>query len=121
MLLSWRFSGWEGNLGYLAYKSVPSSGDSLDKARLFGIVFEDLADFSDRGIDCVIGIKKDVLAPKLLNDLFPRYQLAGPLYQQEQDFHGDSFQLQRAAGTPQLIGANVQLEIFKSDKVCGHG
>ena len=107
MLLSWLFSGGDNDLGYLAYKSVTSPGDGLDKARLFGIVLEDLADFPDRSIDCVIGIKEDVLAPKLFNDLFPRYQLAPPLHQQEQDFHGDSFQLQRAAGTSQLVRAKV--------------
>src|SRR5271157_5709158 len=55
-------SGWDNNLGYLAYKSVASPCDGLDKARLFGIVLEDLADFPDRSIDCVIGIKEDVLA-----------------------------------------------------------
>jgi hypothetical protein len=120
LFLSWRGRGWGNSLG-LAYKSVTSPCDGLDKSRLIGIVFEDLADFPDRGIDCVIGIKEDVLAPKPFNDLFPRYQLARPPYKQEQDFHGDSFQLQRAAGTSQLVGSEVQFEFIKFDEVCRHG
>jgi hypothetical protein len=76
----------------MAYKSVTPPCDGLDKTWSFGIVFEDLADFPDRSIDCVIGIEEDVLAPKLFNDLFPGYQLARPHHQQEQDFHGDPFQ-----------------------------
>jgi hypothetical protein len=91
----------------LAYESVTSPGDGLDKARLFGVVLKEAADFPDRSIDCVIGIEEDVLAPKLFNDLFPRHQLAPPLHQQAQDLHGDSFQLQRTTGTSHLVGAKV--------------
>jgi hypothetical protein len=87
---------WAANLGYLAYESVASPGYGLDKSRLFGIVLKDLGDFPNSSIDGVIGIEEDVLAPQLFDDLFPRHQLASPLHQQEQNFRGDSFHLQRA-------------------------
>src|SRR6516162_1281885 len=115
------FTGGTTNLRYPAYKSVTLAGDGLDKARLFGIVREDEADFPDRSIDGVIGIEKDVLSPELVNDLFPRHQLARTFHQQEQDLHGDSFKLQRAACTPHLVGAKVNFKILKSDEVRSHG
>jgi len=70
---------------------------------LFGVVFQGLSDFPDCGVDCVIGIEEDVLALELFDNLFPGYQLAAPLDQQEQYFHGDSLQLQRAAGASHLV------------------
>jgi hypothetical protein len=77
----------------VAYKAVASAGNGLDKSRLFGIIFQCLADFPDCRIDCAIGIEEDVLAPELFDDRFASYQLAPPLDQQEQDFHRDSFEL----------------------------
>ena len=75
---------------------VPFSGDCLDKGWIFRVVFENLTNFADCGIDAVIGVQEDILTPDPFDDVLSGYQLPFALDQQEQDLHGDSLQLQES-------------------------
>jgi hypothetical protein len=79
---------------------------------VFGIVLQDLPDLADGAIDTVIGIEGYALSPDSLDDLLARNQLASLLHQQEQEFHGNAFQLEHTVGTTQLVGAQVELKIL---------
>jgi hypothetical protein len=75
-----------------------------------------LANFADRSVDCVIGIKEEVLASKLFNDLFPRHQLAPPLDEQEQDFDGDSFRFSVRPERRNWYTRRSSSKLIKSDQ-----
>src|SRR5450631_3372497 len=75
--------GWGGGRGgsgcggrrvtvLFGYEAVSLAGDGLDEAGLGGIVAQGLADFPNRGVDAVLGIDEDVLAPEALDDFLAR-------------------------------------------------
>ena len=60
-------------------KAIALPADGLKKSRLFGVILKNLADFANGGIDCVVGIEEDVLAPQLFHNFVPADQLSTPL------------------------------------------
>ena len=88
-----------------AAKRLGVSASFLNKARLVGIVFKDLPDLPDRAVDGIVRVEEGVLSPDFLHNLFAAYQLSPVLHQEEESFHGDSFQLDQPAGAAQLAGS----------------
>jgi hypothetical protein len=50
-------------------EAVAAAHDGLDETRLFRVVAKGLADFADGGIDTVLGVDEDFVAPEALGDL----------------------------------------------------
>jgi len=84
----------------------------LDKARLVWIIPEDLADFPDRPIDAVVGIKKNILTPDSLDDLIAADDLVPLLDQQEQNFEWNALQFEHASSAMEFVGLAVEFEIL---------
>ncbi len=61
----------------------------------------------------MLGINEDILPPQLLDDLLAADQLAVSTGQQDQQLHGDSFQLDHGAVASQLVGTQVELDVFE--------
>ena len=88
--------GWTNRRG-IGNEAVSLAGDSLDEARLFGIIAQDLADLADGGVDSVFGIDEDVLAPEAIDDFLAGGDAALFLNEKEEEFHRDALQFQHAA------------------------
>jgi hypothetical protein len=78
---------------------------------LLRVIFERLSNFPDGGVDAVVCVKEDILAPDPFYDLLPRDQLTSLLDQQKQQVHWNPLQLEQTTRTPQLIAVRVELEI----------
>ncbi len=100
---------------------VSLADDGLENARLVGVVLQGQANFADGGVDALPGVDEHAVAPELLDDLLSRHQLAFALRQQDEQFHGDSFQLDRAPAPPQFVTAKVELEFVKFEDCGCHG
>ena len=57
-------------------KAIALPGNRLHETRLFRIIPEDLADFSDGSVNPVLGVEEDILAPDFFDDLVAADQLA---------------------------------------------
>jgi len=93
--------------GRPANMKVSSSGHRLYEDGILRIILQDLANLPDCGIDAVVRIKENILTPDLGDNVISADQLRVALNQQDQYFHGDSFQLQRPAGTTQFKAGPV--------------
>src|ERR1700731_1650278 len=114
---SWRRC-WQ-HLYYLRDEPVSPPRDGLDEARLLRIILQHMANLADGRVDAVVSIEEYIRTPDPLDDLVPGDQLASPLYQEEQQFHGNPLQLENPAVAAQFISAQIQLEILpKPDLVC---
>ena len=67
------------------------------EARVFWIVAKGLPEFSNGGVDAVLGLNENILAPEFFNDLFATNKVAVPTYQQDEQLHGNFFKLQHTA------------------------
>ena len=90
-------------------EAIASSGYSLYEAWLFGIVPEGLTYLAYRGVDSVLGIEEDVIAPEPGDDFFARHQVPIPLYQEDEQLHGNALEFQQPAGAAQFKAGRVQL------------
>jgi hypothetical protein len=87
---------------------------------MIGILMQGYADFADGGIDAVFGINKHVFSPQPLHDLLASDDTSILFGQQNEQFHGDVFELHNAAVAPQLEAGAVDLELAKVKKGRGH-
>ena len=93
------------------YKSIPPARDCLHEAWSLRVIFEHLPNFPDGGVDAVVGVKEDILAPDPFYDLLPRDELTSLLDEQEQQVHWNPLQLEQTTRAPQLIAVRIELEI----------
>ena len=70
------------------------------------IVPEGLPDLTDCGVDAVLGIEKNILAPEALDNLLAADHVAILFRQQDEQLHGNAFKLQGLAIAPEYR-ANV--------------
>ena len=109
-------SDWEGGVPALGRhrsdEAVTPSGVGLDEAWIFGIVFEDLADFANGAVEAVVSVEEDVGTPNSVDQLFAAYEAAALIYQEDQDVHRDALELEHTTGSAQLVGTYVELYIF---------
>src|SRR5215831_15658946 len=91
--------------------SLPHYG--LNEPRSFRIVSQGLTNLTHCRVDAELSLNENVPAPKLFNDLVARHQFAMSADQQDQQFHGNSLQLQDAPVAPQFIAREIQPKIFE--------
>jgi len=56
-----------------------------------------LPEFSNGGVDAVLGLNKNILAPEFFKDLFASNKVAVPTDQKDEQLHGNFFKLQHPA------------------------
>jgi len=69
-----------------------------------------LLDFSDGGVDAMLGVDENILAPDSRDDLVAGDELALALHQEREDLHGDFLQLEDTNSPAQLVTAAVEFE-----------
>jgi hypothetical protein len=67
----------------------------------------------------VLGIKENIFAPQSLDNLLTAYHLPIFFQQQDEQFHGNAFELQRAIMASQLKTGAIQFKI--AELVGGRG
>jgi hypothetical protein len=88
----------------------------VNKSRPFRIILESLADLSNRSIDAVIGIEKNVLTPDPLYNLLAGDQLAALLHQKQEQLHWDASEFDGLTCSSEFIRAEVEFkDLSKSD------
>jgi hypothetical protein len=95
-------------------EAIPFAEDGLDISRVGGIFSQRVANFSDGGVNAVIGVEVDVFPPQAHDDFFATDQSSIFPDQENQQIHGDAFQMYRFSATSQLISAYIQNELAKS-------
>jgi hypothetical protein len=78
---------------------------------LFRIVQQNLADFTDRCVDALLSIEKDLFAPEPLDDSLSGNQLAVMFDQENQQLHRDLLKPQWLTIAFQIVAAQVQFEL----------
>jgi len=117
----WRFSSREtGRLQAVASRltdhdqrsneAVTLARDGLYEAWLLGVIPERLPNLADGGVDAVLGVEKNVLAPDPFDDLIAGNQLTVPLHQEGEEVHGNLFELEDVVSPAQLITTAVEFE-----------
>src|SRR5579885_2025295 len=74
-------------------EAIPLASDRLNELRLLRIVPQRLANFVDCCIDPMLSVYEDIFSPEPVHDLLPGGHAAVLLDQQDEQFHGDAFQL----------------------------
>ena len=84
--------------GDLGDEAVTLTNHSLNKARVAGIVTQDVAQLVNCCVNAVLGILESILAPKPAVYNFPADKLALTLEQQDEQLHRYALELERMAG-----------------------
>ncbi|HEY2235278.1 MAG TPA: hypothetical protein VGK01_17535 [Candidatus Angelobacter sp.] len=100
---------------YRRSEAISLANDSFNETRLFRIVPEHHADLADSGVNAVVDVEKNVLAPKAFSNLFAGYQFAVPLEQQDKQLHWKFLQAQAADSALEPIAASVQCELTEME------
>jgi hypothetical protein len=74
-------------------KSVALSGECLNKRRAFWVVLKCPTNLPDRGIDAVVDVHEDVLAPQSFDDFAAGDEPPLAFHQEHEEFHGNALQL----------------------------
>ena len=85
------------------------------------VITQSYPNLANRRIDSLARINEDVVAPESHDDLFSRDQLPMVFRKQNQQFHGELFQLDAAARSTQFVGVQVQLKLIKVEDRGLHG
>ena len=102
-------------LGDHAGKAVALSRNGVQQAGVIGVVLQRVANLRDGRIDAVVHVADNFPSPQGGEDVASRDKLAASLDEQQQQFHRKAFQAHDRARAPELVGAAVELEVFKSD------
>ena len=94
------FGGRRFDFHYGTDEAVAAAHDGLHKARLFRVVAEGLADFADGGVDAVLGIDEDFVAPKAFGDFGARDEVAFAGGEEDEQLHWLAFELEASTRTP---------------------
>src|SRR2546423_752956 len=70
---------------YRSQEAVSAPGQSLNEARVIGVVAQRFAQLVDRPVETALEIHEGVGGPEFLLDLFPGHHLAGPVQQNGQN------------------------------------
>ena len=94
------------------HETVSLPGNCLDETGLFGIVFQNGSNFSDRTVNAVVRIEEDLLPPDPLRNLLAADKLTPLLDQEQQNFHRDALKFEHTTAPTQRVGLCVELEIL---------
>src|SRR5664280_1744693 len=97
--------------GHRGGKAVSLPHHGFYETRLLRVVPQHQTDLADSSVNTVIDVKEYVLAPKALGDFVPRHQYPTPFGQQDEQFHGEIFQAQKAVAPLEPITRLVECEI----------
>ena len=75
------------------------------------MVPEGLPDLAHGGVDAMLGVEKDILAPEPLDNLLSADYVAILFRQQDKQLHRNPFQFQDSAVAPQLKAGGVEFEL----------
>jgi hypothetical protein len=98
---------------------VAPTSDGLDKPGPLWVILQHLPNFANCGVDAVISIEKNILAPDSFDYLVAAYKLSSLFDQEKKQLHGDALQLEDAAGAAQFVDPQVQLKIFAQADLVG--
>ena len=79
-----------------------------------------MTNFSDGGVDAVVGVEVDALPPQSLDDLLAADQSSIFPDQQDQQIHGDAFHAHGFPRPSQFITAHIQNELSELDSFRRH-
>jgi hypothetical protein len=68
----------------------------------------------DDGVQASVDVDEDIGSPEFLDNLVAPDELTTSLHQEEQQFHGQPFQLHRAFVAAQLVAGDVQFALAKT-------
>src|SRR5580704_16409713 len=94
-------------------EAVAFSGDGAKKTWPFYVFAQGGANLSNRSVDAVLGIDKDVFAPEPFDDLVPGRDCAVFFEQKDEQLHRNAFKPYDSAVTPQLETRWIKLEVAK--------
>jgi hypothetical protein len=90
------------------------------ESRRIGVVSQRAPYLAHRGVDGVIDIKEEVLAPNSFENFLTRHEMSAPVDQQQQQIEGNAFKLHRTAPAPELVGTPVKLVFRKTTYIRRH-
>ena len=103
---------------------VAAPRHGLDVTRCFRVVAKRVPDLLDGEVETVLKIYNGLVAPDLVPDFFPRYQLGRVTNEQGEDFERLRRQMKKDTGPPQLRCLEVQFEdteaYFRARSCLGH-
>jgi hypothetical protein len=103
------FRGFFSVIGFTD-KAVAFALNGLYKTRVFGIVTQNRSNLANRGVDTMLSINEDVLAPKPIDDFLPADDVAISFREQDEQLERNTFNLQNSSITAQLKARAVKLE-----------
>jgi hypothetical protein len=102
------------NTAYLVDdEAITLPGNGLDKPRPFGIIPKGSPDFENGGVDAVLGVDKDALAPETFANLLAGDDVPVAFDQKDEQIHRDPLEPYRPSVPTQLETAAVQLIVAK--------
>jgi hypothetical protein len=96
-------------------EAVALADDGLDETGFLRVIAESHADLADRGIDAVIDIDEDVLAPEAGRDFLSGDEFPVTADQQDQQLHGEFLQPQDAVTPLQPVPGLVKGEVAEME------
>ena len=94
-------------------EAITLPGNGLDKPRPFGIIPKGSPDFENGGVDAVLGVDKDALAPETFANLLAGNDVPVSFDQKDEQVHRDPLEPYRPSVPTQLETAAVQLVVAK--------
>jgi hypothetical protein len=79
----------------------------MHEAGLIGIIFQSLADLSDGGVDAVLGVDENILAPEAVDDFLAGDDGTLPLQEKDQQFHGNTLEVNALV----FLGASLPAQL----------
>jgi hypothetical protein len=97
------------------YEAVASRRNGLDEHRTLRHVAQRQPDLADRAMDARLDIHEHVFAPQPIDNLVAGYELGASLDEQDEEIHGPPLQVYGSASATELVIANVEREVAKSN------
>ena len=101
--------------GHRGGEPISSADHGFYKTRLLRVISQRRPDFADGGIDAMVNIEEDILAPEPLGDFLAGYQLATAFEQQEEQLHGEFLQPQLALAPLEPVAGLVERELAEME------
>ena len=87
--------------------------------RLASVVAEGAANFADRGVDALVNVDENILAPERRGDLLAGYELPFIFDQKHQELERKAFEAQRLALAEELKAREIELKSSKQNFLSG--
>src|SRR5580658_5162393 len=105
---------------FVSYKSVTFARNRLYESRPLYVFSQRLPNLANGSIDAMLGIVENILAPQALDNLLPAHHLPIFFKQQDEQFHGNSFDFQQKAVAAQFKTRTIEFKIAEFVGGRGH-